>query len=111
MDLTSMQKPKVVCPLMSTTALLMVEAPGMIKGTNAMPTIIPAEVPCIGQRCGIWNGVDNICGLSLSFSLNEIRISLEPSLGKEPAPKGFTPTRILLEILNELKALPKGKKV
>jgi len=81
--------PKKICPIMSTAFLVSAIMPGKIAVPEGTPTLMAGRIECAERECGIWNHADNICGLNLSFSLNEIRISLQPALSKvlETIPK------------------------
>lgn len=81
--------PKKICPIMSTAFLVTTIMPGKIAAPDGTPTLMAGRIECAEKECGIWNGGDDICGLNLSFSMNEIRILLQPALANvlETIPK------------------------
>jgi len=102
-----------LCPFMTRPALVMVEAPGMVKSGAAVPQVVNCEVACAKERCSIWNGADNICGMQVSWGLNELRdMTIPCSPTEKPrVTSAHLLIKVLSKMLTELEAIPKGRKV
>jgi len=92
--------------MMSNAALVLAQPTGKIQPAPgaSMVQVVACEVPCAFERCGIWNAADQICGLNMSYGINEMADIAQPAIGGtlEREHKNMNLTAILRVILEEL---------